>query len=190
MAEGEPQQTPDVAHQAAPEANAEASGARPFTVAVVGGGPVGALTAIFLAKRGWDVHLFESRKDIRNDPAAAGRSINLALSTRGIEAMRAAGVVDEVMTWVVPMKGRMIHTHDGTQMSQAYSVTGEVRVKLRAEERGRARSGVLSPVSLPGIMRQSTRLKLRRGPFLNTLYPVLWREDGMLFWELKNAELA
>lgn len=129
-------------------APAPGDGGSKYTVAVIGGGPVGTLAALYLAKRGWDVHIFESRKDIRNDPAAAGKSINLALSTRGIEAMRRAGVVDEVMTWVVPMKGRMIHSHDGQQTSQPYSITGEVGASVRTgteegreRERGSRRTG-------------------------------------------------
>ncbi|KAI9030384.1 hypothetical protein DFJ74DRAFT_602867 [Hyaloraphidium curvatum] len=99
--------------------------ARPFTVAVVGGGPVGALAAVYMARRGWRVDVYEGRKDPRTDAEQAGRSINLALSTRGIEAMRRAGVVDEVLSWVVPMKGRMIHAPDGSAVSQPYAVTGE-----------------------------------------------------------------
>ncbi|KAJ3334443.1 kynurenine 3-monooxygenase, mitochondrial precursor [Gonapodya sp. JEL0774] len=87
-----------------------------FTVAIVGGGLVGALEAIYMAKRGWIVHVYESR---------AGRSINLAMSHRAITAMTKVGVSEEVMRWVVPMKGRMIHSPDGRTASQPYSVRGE-----------------------------------------------------------------
>jgi 2-polyprenyl-6-methoxyphenol hydroxylase-like FAD-dependent oxidoreductase len=104
-------------------------------VAVVGGGPIGALAALYLAKRGWTIHLFESRPDPRLSSSGSGKSINLALSVRGIEAMRrvGGGVVEEVMRWVVPMRGRMIHTPTGEQISQAYSVTGEVGINWIVE---------------------------------------------------------
>ncbi|KXS20762.1 kynurenine 3-monooxygenase [Gonapodya prolifera JEL478] len=97
----------------------------PFSVCIVGGGLVGALEAIYMAKRGWDVHVYESRGDPRSEVVTEGRSINLAMSHRAITAMEKVGVSEEVMRWVVPMKGRMIHSLDGSTASQPYSIRGE-----------------------------------------------------------------
>lgn len=78
-------------------------------VAVVGAGLVGSLLAVFLAKRGFQVDLFERRPDMRKETIAAGRSINLAISTRGITALEAAGMDRSVLAQAVQCKGRLIH---------------------------------------------------------------------------------
>ncbi|KAJ3384962.1 kynurenine 3-monooxygenase, mitochondrial precursor [Lobulomyces angularis] len=96
-----------------------------FTVAVVGGGLVGALTAVTLAKNGWNVEVYELRNDLRKEKQNNGRSINLALSVRGIEPLKEAGVHQSILNTVIPMKGRMIHSLDGKQTSQPYGVFGE-----------------------------------------------------------------
>ncbi len=96
-----------------------------FKVIVVGGGLVGSLAGIYMAKRGFRVDVFEKRRDIRTEELPEGRSINLALSERGLAAMRRVGVLDGIMEHVVPMKGRMIHGMDGSQTSQSYSIHGE-----------------------------------------------------------------
>ncbi|KAJ7470674.1 FAD/NAD-binding domain-containing protein [Mycena latifolia] len=97
---------------------------------VVGGGPVGCLAAIALAKRGWQVDLFEGRPDLRSPSSKrAGqlRSINLAISHRGLAAIQ---VIDPLaaqrfLQTVIPMKGRMIHHPNGTQDSQLYDRDGQ-----------------------------------------------------------------
>ena len=61
-------------------------------ISIIGGGLSGSLLAVYMARRGFDVHLFERRPDMRNTKIAAGRSINLALSTRGIRALEKAGL--------------------------------------------------------------------------------------------------
>ncbi|TPX60869.1 kynurenine 3-monooxygenase [Spizellomyces sp. 'palustris'] len=97
----------------------------PFSVVIVGGGLVGSLAAVFCAKRGWKVDLYELRQDPRKDASQSGRSINLALSVRGISALRAAGVEEKILNNMIPMKGRMIHTRDGKLSSQPYGIFGE-----------------------------------------------------------------
>ncbi|CAG8529825.1 4404_t:CDS:2 [Ambispora gerdemannii] len=99
-------------------------------VAIIGAGLVGSLSAIYFAKRGWDVLLFELRKDLRvpeSTPSYLHRSINLALSARGISALRIAGsnLIDVVLSQATPMKGRMIHTGEGKLHSQLYGTFGE-----------------------------------------------------------------
>lgn len=80
---------------------------REFTI--FGAGLAGTLAAVFLARRGERVTLFERRPDPRRVNAERGRSINLALSTRGIDALARVGLDREVLATAIPMKGRMIH---------------------------------------------------------------------------------
>ena len=78
-------------------------------VVIVGAGQAGALLAILLARRGHDVTMYESRPDLRRVDIDAGRSINLALATRGIVPLIDAGVIEDVDAITIPMRGRMIH---------------------------------------------------------------------------------
>ncbi|XP_046997114.1 kynurenine 3-monooxygenase-like [Schistocerca americana] len=83
-------------------------------VAVVGGGLVGALAACFLARRGYQVDVYEAREDIRTAQLVQGRSINLALSSRGRAALRAVGLEEALLSnHGLPMRGRMLHTTTG-----------------------------------------------------------------------------
>jgi kynurenine 3-monooxygenase len=79
-------------------------------VTIVGAGLAGSLLAIYLAKRGIKVDVFEARGDMRLEEVAAGRSINLALSDRGIAALREVGMDEYMLAEAVPMYGRMIHS--------------------------------------------------------------------------------
>ena len=83
-------------------------------VNMLGAGQCGTLLATMLAKDGFTVDLYERNSDPRGDDAAAGRSINLALSARGFNALEKAGVIQRVLPLLVPMKGRMIHDVDGS----------------------------------------------------------------------------
>ncbi len=89
-------------------------------VVIVGGGLAGALLATYLGREDYDVEVYELRDDLRKATAAAGRSINLALSHRGIEALRGVGMADEILKMAVPMRGRMIHAPDGHLSFQPY----------------------------------------------------------------------
>lgn len=99
-------------------------------VAVVGGGLVGSLQTIFLARRGFKVVVFESRDDVRNLDFGGGRSINLALSYRGIESLRSVGCDEAALALTVPMYGRMIHGLDGKMSPQLYSAKGEAILSI------------------------------------------------------------
>lgn len=100
---------------------------RPPTAVIVGAGLAGSLLAIYLARRGMRVEVFERRSDMRRGGAGGGRSINLALSLRGIHALEQVGVADAILDDAIPMQGRMIHSPDGTQTLQPYSPrSGEV----------------------------------------------------------------
>ena len=94
-------------------------------ITVVGGGLVGSLLAVFLGKRGYEVHVFDRRRDMRVTGAERGRSINLALSNRGLRALEAAGVAPQIDEIAVPMRGRMIHLLDGATAFQPYGASNE-----------------------------------------------------------------
>src|SRR4051794_3339827 len=93
-------------------------------VIILGAGLVGSLLACYLAKKGEKVHIFEFRDDMRKSSMSAGKSINLALSERGLNALRAIGLVDEIMKIAIPMKGRMVHPLEGEKNFQPYSKDG------------------------------------------------------------------
>ncbi len=82
-------------------------------LSLIGSGLAGGLLAAFLGRRGYEVQLFERRDDPRAENFVGGRSINLALSTRGIYALQQLKIADEVLKDAIPMRGRMIHHTDG-----------------------------------------------------------------------------
>src|SRR5690625_4881687 len=94
-------------------------------IAVVGGGLAGSLLACFLARRNENVVLYERRPDPRGGAAERGRSINLALSERGLNALRQIGLEERVLANTLPMHGRMIHPVSGKLDFQPYSADGE-----------------------------------------------------------------
>ena len=90
-------------------------------IVVVGAGPAGALMALYLARQGHEVTVYEVRPDIRRVEISAGRSINLALATRGIVPLVDVGVIERVDAITIPMRGRMIHSGDsGEPVLQPY----------------------------------------------------------------------
>ncbi|MCX7637159.1 MAG: FAD-dependent monooxygenase [Cyclobacteriaceae bacterium] len=78
-------------------------------IAVVGAGLVGSLLAIYLTRRGYKVSVFERRLDMRKHLIEGGRSINLALSNRGIRALHEVGLAEVLKQNAIPMHGRMVH---------------------------------------------------------------------------------
>lgn len=81
-------------------------------IVIAGGGPAGALLATYLGRAGHSVTVYESRPDLRVSEVDAGRSINLALATRGIVPLIDIGVIDRVDEITIPMRGRMVHAVD------------------------------------------------------------------------------
>lgn len=90
-------------------------------IIIAGSGLVGSLLGLRLLQRGFDVEIYESRPDMRKEEISAGRSINLALSHRGIRALQAFGMDKEILTQAIQMNGRMIHTLQGQLAFQEYS---------------------------------------------------------------------
>jgi kynurenine 3-monooxygenase len=89
-------------------------------VTLVGAGLVGSLLSIYLAKRGYNINLFERRPDMRTAKMSAGKSINLALSDRGWSGLEGVGIADEIRKIAIPMYGRFIHHKDGSTAYQPY----------------------------------------------------------------------
>src|SRR5436853_4045046 len=89
---------------------------------LIGSGLAGGLLAAYLGRHGYEVELYERRSDPREGNIVGGRSINLALSTRGIHALEQVGLADEVLQQAIPMRGRMIHDRSGNLHFAPYDV--------------------------------------------------------------------
>lgn len=111
------------------------------SITIVGGGLVGSLLAIFLAKRGHKVGVYERRPDARKTNVYAGRSINLVVSHRGWTALRAAGVEDAVKEITVPVYARMTHDRDGRLNRIPYSIDNKA---IHSVSRGELNKRLLS----------------------------------------------
>jgi kynurenine 3-monooxygenase len=81
---------------------------------IIGAGLVGSLWALFMAKRGYEVNVYERRADMRKLNTGGGRSINLALSDRGLKALKTLGLESKIRDMAIPMHGRLIHLPDGS----------------------------------------------------------------------------
>ena len=94
-------------------------------IAIAGAGLVGSLLSIYLAQRGHRVSVFERRPDMRKQTVNAGRSINLALSNRGLRALDEVGLTSEIKKAAIPMHGRMMHDRQGKLTFQPYGKEGQ-----------------------------------------------------------------
>lgn len=94
-------------------------------IAISGAGLVGSLLSIYLAKRGYKVSVFERRGDMRTSEYVGGRSINLALSNRGIRALAEVGLAEEMKAVAIPMHGRMMHDRKGALSFLQYGKEGQ-----------------------------------------------------------------
>nr|XP_039262315.1 kynurenine 3-monooxygenase-like [Styela clava] len=94
-------------------------------IIIVGGGPVGTLTALFLGRKGFKVDLYEARPDIRLDDNTAGRSISLTLSLRGMTALKYAGIDKKIENLGVPMYSGYFHSKNGMCYEIPYETGGE-----------------------------------------------------------------
>lgn len=94
-------------------------------IVILGAGLVGSLLSIHLAKEGYLVKVYEKRPDPRKKDLYSGRSINLALSDRGIKALKGAGVYEQIVDDLIPMHGRIIHDEEGNTNMQPYGKEGQ-----------------------------------------------------------------
>ena len=106
----------------------------PEKITIIGGGLAGSLAAIYMAKRGFEVNLFERRPDIRKASVYQGRSINLALSMRGLNALEKIGLDKEILSDAIPMYGRMMHSKTGELSYHPYGKEGQA---INSVSRGR-----------------------------------------------------
>jgi len=119
-------------------------------VTVVGAGPVGALLALLLARRGCHVRLLERRADPRRVAPERGRSINLALASRGLAALQAADLSAHVGRELVAMRGRLLHDERGarsflpygTRASEVIWSIGRERLNALLLDAAAAHSGI------------------------------------------------
>jgi kynurenine 3-monooxygenase len=108
------------------------------TIFVVGAGLVGSVWSIYLARMGYDVHLFDRFPDFRNAKASAGRSINLTVCDRGFASLDRIGAGDLVRSISVPCYGRVVHGADGSLELQPYSNQREAIHSVSRNELNRA----------------------------------------------------
>jgi len=99
-------------------------------IIIIGAGLVGSLLAIYLSRRGYSVTVYERRPDMRRNRISAGRSINLALSDRGLRGLEGVGISEEVKKIGIPMKGRTIHNPDGSISFQPYGKEGQANYSV------------------------------------------------------------
>jgi len=139
---------------------------------IIGAGLVGSLHAVYLAKRGVSAHLYERRPDMRNTNISAGKSINLAISHRGLKALDRVGLKKRVLEMVIPMPGRMIHDIEGNTDFQPYGKEGQ---QINSVSRGGLNALLLDEAERLGVkihfnMRCSTiDLEAGRATFINEI---------------------
>jgi kynurenine 3-monooxygenase len=128
-------------------------------VTVVGAGLVGSLLSIYLARRGFQVEVLEWRPDMRREAIGAGRSINLAISTRGLHALRRVGLEEEALRHATPMRGRMIHPVSGGLVFQAYGK--DASQHINSLSRGWLNKYLMTHAEATGRVRLQFRQRVR-----------------------------
>ncbi|RMG25640.1 MAG: FAD-dependent monooxygenase [Bacteroidetes bacterium] len=118
-------------------------------ILIIGAGLCGTLLAIRLAQRGLRVKLYEKRPDMRRHAISAGRSINLALSKRGLLALQRVGLEEQVLQACIPMRGRMVHPLGGEAFFSPYS--GRPQDYINSVSRGGLNSLLLDEAEALGI---------------------------------------
>jgi kynurenine 3-monooxygenase len=94
-------------------------------ITILGAGLVGSLLSMYLVKEHMKVEVFEKRRDPRKAQRQEGRSINLALSHRGLHALEKVGLREKAQSLAIPMKGRMMHSTTGELTFQPYGKEGQ-----------------------------------------------------------------
>lgn len=117
-------------------------------IAIVGAGLVGSLLSIYLVKRGYQVTVFERRPNMREHILDGGRSINLALSNRGIRALEYIGLAEPIKKVAIPMHGRMMHSTKGELTFQPYGKNGQF---INSVSRGGLNMMLMSEAEKQGV---------------------------------------
>lgn len=140
----------------------------PKKVVVIGAGPVGSLAALYFSHANWEVELYELRGDLRlpeNLSLNFSKSINLALSDRGIDGLRNVGdnevLLKKVLEETIPMHGRMIHSGKPSDkgMSQGYDVHGRF---IRSADRWKLNVQILDALAERGNVKMIFNHGLRK----------------------------
>ena len=95
------------------------------SILINGAGPVGALLTLMLARRGYQLNVFESRPDSRKADTYQGKSINIALSDRGWKALHTLGIDKEIREQAIPLYCRIMHDLKGNLTRQPYGCEGQ-----------------------------------------------------------------
>lgn len=144
-------------------------------VSIIGSGLVGSLLAIYLTKRNYKVTIFERRSDMRKSGGAAGRSINLALSDRGIRALKEVGIMPEIEKIAIPMYGRQMHNADGSSPYQQY---GKSNQWINSVSRGDLNKQLMTLAEKHGAIIQ----------FDKSLHHIDWNNRTLHFEDGTNAK--
>jgi len=92
-------------------------------ITIIGAGMGGTMMAIFLARRDFEVDIYERRHDLRIHSGERGRSINMTVSIRGLRVLEEVGILDDnLLKKTIKLKGRMIHNPDGSSIFQPYGI--------------------------------------------------------------------
>lgn len=143
---------------------------------IIGAGLVGSLLSIYLSKRGYNIKIYERRADMRTEKISAGRSINLALSDRGIKALEEVGIMEEIKKIAIPMHGRYIHNADGSTAYQPYGNDGQF----------------INSVSRGELNRMLMNLAEKNGVeifFNQKCESINWKTDEIIFENIANHKL-
>ncbi len=144
-------------------------------ITIIGAGLVGSLLSIYLSKRGSKVNIYERRGDMRLEKMSAGRSINLALSDRGLLALEKVGLADEIRKISIPMHGRRIHNLDGSTAFQPYGKEGQF---INSVSRGTLNMKLMDLAEQEGVKIQ----------FNHKCHSIDWKNNTISF-ELPNLKL-
>lgn len=157
-------------------------------VAIIGGGLIGSMMAVYLIRRGYAVSVFERRPDPRMQSLDSGRSINLALSNRGIKALEDVGMMAQVREMAIPMHGRMMHDLAGHLTFQPYGAKGQF---INSISRGKLNGLLLDEAEGKGarfyfghrctqvdMERTRVEFQLKDGSISNSNFEVVIGADG------------
>lgn len=153
-------------------------------ITIIGAGLVGSLWAVLLRKKNLDVTVFEKRTDPRLSQADAGRSINLVITSRGVNALEKAGLLQKALDLAVPVYGRMIHPKTGELTYQPYGKASERNLSISRsalnqfliEEAERAGAKIYFDRSLENIDFKSKVISFTGGE--KHSYDLLFGTDG------------
>lgn len=147
-------------------------------VIIVGAGLVGSLWAVYLSRAGYKVTIYERRGDIRKAEISAGKSINLALSTRGWKALDAVGVGDEIRKIAIPMNGRMMHDTKGNLTYQPYGKEGQA---IYSVSRGKVNATMMDIAEKHGKATIHYNHECKKVDLKNGVVTLLNTETGQTF---------